>query len=429
MPSQFTSAGLALGTAYYMAPEQLRGQEIDHRADQYALAVVLYELLTGEVPQGVIKPPHQLRRSVPAGMSQAVMKRAWSRVLRHGMPIWRRSGGALRSRPGSVAGTRRAVVIVVAALLSAVVTFPWWRPWLAGTNDVPGLVGTHGSRTTESAYQQQRDEIQGAEAKRAVQQEEIGRRVAQVRKLHRSGDGGWPVTRAAGFGTLKGQVTYEGEPPATKVLFEQGKAPKDPDVCAKYGPLLSERLVVDSATNGVKNVLVYLNKPTSVSDEAKKAAAATNVVFDQNKCVFDPHVLALLANSTIALKSSDPVNHNINAKLRASSAFNQLLAPKGETKFTPTDPERTPAEVTCDIHPWMKAWWMVFNHPYFAVTDAKGYFEIKNAPAGTQKVVVWQEAVDKGGFVTAPSGDEIVFKANDTVVKDFKVEPSRVRPE
>ena len=60
----------------------------------------------------------------------------------------------------------------------------------------------------------------------------------------------------------------------------------------KDAPLISERLVVDGGTKGVKNVLVYLNKPTSVSDEAKKAAAATNVVFDQNKCVFDPHVLA-----------------------------------------------------------------------------------------------------------------------------------------
>jgi len=235
--------------------------------------------------------------------------------------------------------------------------------------------------------------------------------------------------KAEGFGTLKGQVTFAGDPPAPKVDAEKGKAAKDPDVCAKDAPLISERLVVDGGTKGVKNVLVYLNKPTGVSVEATKAAAATNVVFDQNKCVFDPHVLAILANSTIALKSSDPVNHNINAKLKASSAFNQLLAPQASTKFTPTDPERTPAEVTCDIHPWMKAWWMVFNHPYFAVTDAKGYFEIKNAPAGTQKVVVWQEAVDKGGFVTAASGEEVVIKANDSVVKEFKVEPSRLRAE
>ena len=192
--------------------------------------------------------------------------------------------------------------------------------------------------------------------------------------------------------------------------------------------MVSERLLVDGGTKGVKNVLVYLSKPTSVSDEAKKAVAAVHVLFDQDKCVFDPHVVGILNGSAITLKSSDPVNHNINAKLK-QSAYNQLLAPQGKTEFTPSGPERTPAEVTCDIHPWMKAWWMVFDHPYFAVTDAKGYFEIKNAPAGTQKVVVWQEAVDKNGFVTAPSGDEVVIKANDSVVKDFKVEPSRLRAE
>ena len=234
--------------------------------------------------------------------------------------------------------------------------------------------------------------------------------------------------RAEGFGTLKGQVTFAGDPPAPKVLFEKGKAAKDPEVCAKDAPLISERLLVDGGTKGVKNVLVYLTKPTSVSDEAKKAAAAVHVLFDQNKCIFEPHVLGILSGSAITLKSSDPVNHNINAKLK-QSAFNQLLAPQGKTEFTPSGPERTPAEVTCDIHPWMKAWWMVFDHPYFAVTDAKGYFEIKNAPAGTQKVVVWQEAVDKNGFITAPSGDEVVIKANDAVVKEFKVEPTRLRAE
>ena len=63
------------------------------------------------------------------------------------------------------------------------------------------------------------------------------------------------------------------------------------------------------------------------------------------------------------------------------------------------------------------------------MTDAKGNFEIKNAPAGTQKVVVWQEALDKNGFVTAPSGDEVVIKANDATVKDFTVDAGRVRAE
>jgi plastocyanin len=234
--------------------------------------------------------------------------------------------------------------------------------------------------------------------------------------------------KAEGFGTIKGQVVFGGDAPAPKVLFAKGSAPKDPEVCAKDAPLVSERLVVDGATKGVKNVLVYLPKPTSVSDDAKKAYSTAKIVFDQDKCVFEPHVLGMMSGAPITLKSSDPVNHNINAKLK-QSAFNQLLQGGSTTQFTPSAPERTPGEVTCDIHPWMRAWWMVLDHPYFAVTDAKGYFEIKNAPAGTQKVVVWQEALDKNGFVTAPSGEDIVIKANDATVKDFTIETGRVRAE
>ena len=85
--------------------------------------------------------------------------------------------------------------------------------------------------------------------------------------------GSAPVT-AEGWGTLKGHVVFGGDPPTPKVIAEKGKAAKDPEVCAKDAPLVSERLVVDGPTKGVRNVLVYLSKPTRINDDAKKAAAS-----------------------------------------------------------------------------------------------------------------------------------------------------------
>ena len=122
--------------------------------------------------------------------------------------------------------------------------------------------------------------------------------------------------------------------PRPRCSSTQGKAPKDPEVCAKDGPLVDEKLIVDGATKGVKNVLIYIPRPTSVSDEAKKAYSATPVLFDQEKCVFVPHVIGIMAGSAVTLKSSDPVNHNINARLKQERSTSCSL-PRGRREFTP----------------------------------------------------------------------------------------------
>jgi hypothetical protein len=88
--------------------------------------------------------------------------------------------------------------------------------------------------------------------------------------------------------------------------------------------------------------------------------------------------------------------------------------------------EPKPAEVVCDIHNWMKSYWFALGNPYFAVTDADGNFEIKNVPAGDQKVVVWAEALGPG-YLTAQSGDTIAIKAGGETSKDFTLDPSKVK--
>lgn len=73
--SQLTQTGMALGTAYYMSPEQRIGsKEIDWRTDQYALGIVLYELLAGTLPTGAVRPIGNLRKDLPKRYARALMR-------------------------------------------------------------------------------------------------------------------------------------------------------------------------------------------------------------------------------------------------------------------------------------------------------------------------------------------------------------------
>ena len=74
----------------------------------------------------------------------------------------------------------------------------------------------------------------------------------------------------------------------------------------------------------------------------------------------------------------------------------------------------------------MTSYWLVLDNPYFAVTDADGNFEIKNAPAGTQKVAVWQEATL---FVTPSSGQDVTIAAGGDTAQEFKILAAQVKPE
>ncbi|MGX5174001.1 SUMF1/EgtB/PvdO family nonheme iron enzyme [Aliikangiella sp. IMCC44653] len=73
--SQRSASGAVLGTAYYMAPEQIKGLDnIDGRADQFAIGVMLYEMLSGDVPTGRVESLHLLNKSISKKLSQTVDK-------------------------------------------------------------------------------------------------------------------------------------------------------------------------------------------------------------------------------------------------------------------------------------------------------------------------------------------------------------------
>ena len=73
--TRMTGASVVMGTPYYMSPEQLRNShEVDQRADIYSVGVVLYEVLTGNMPTGVPRPASQMLKEIPPAMDEIVAR-------------------------------------------------------------------------------------------------------------------------------------------------------------------------------------------------------------------------------------------------------------------------------------------------------------------------------------------------------------------
>ncbi len=233
----------------------------------------------------------------------------------------------------------------------------------------------------------------------------------------------------AGFGTIKGRLVWGGDQaPAPKVLQPVGQAAKDPEVCAKDAAIPDEKMVVDPENKGIRYAFAYLVRPSGENPEATRELTSKTpaVEVDQKNCRFIPRSVALHQDQSLVLKSSDPVNHNVHLTAFTNAGFNELLPANG-TASKKLVAEKRAVPLVCDIHPWMKANIMIFNHPFFAVTAADGSFEIKGVPAGAQKLVVWQEA---SGYVTpgAGSGMPVTVEAGKTVdLGEIKLDPAKAK--
>ena len=126
-----TMTGTIMGTPDYMAPEQRKGMQVDHRADIYSLGVMIYEMLCGEVPRGVFKPPsHRVEcgprvdRVVTRALQQEPAQRYQStQEMKTDVDAARTPLERAKSKPSRT----RAAAIVAACLVvvSAVVFFIW----------------------------------------------------------------------------------------------------------------------------------------------------------------------------------------------------------------------------------------------------------------------------------------------------------------
>lgn len=110
---------------------------------------------------------------------------------------------------------------------------------------------------------------------------------------------------------------------------------------------------------------------------------------DNRKCRFAPHVQAASVGQWLELKNTDSILHNDDARLGSRTLFNVGLWP-GRHLRKPMAYAGV-VRINCDVHPWMSAYVVVTEHPYHAVTDLYGDYEIEGVPPGDYTLRAWHE--------------------------------------
>ena len=191
-----------------------------------------------------------------------------------------------------------------------------------------------------------------------------------------------PVDQATA-GNISGRVMFAGTAPTPAVIRMEA----DPN-CAKAGTTATDETVVVGDNGALQNVFVYVKDGLG---NLRFPVPSNIVVLDQKGCHYVPHVLGVQVGQPMEVLNSDPTLHNVHAIPTANREFNtgQPLPGMKHTHTFSTREVMVPFK--CDVHPWMRAYIGVLDHPYFAVTRADGTFQLTGLPPGTYAVEAWHE--------------------------------------
>ena len=161
------------------------------------------------------------------------------------------------------------------------------------------------------------------------------------------------------------------------------KVYKNRDFCGSEVP--DESLLV-GPDSGVQNAVIVI----AGVQNPKAQARLRNFVLDNRNCAFVPHVQIVPVGSELSLLNSDPILHDVHARLGFETLFNVGLP--AWRRVTKRLTQTGVVHIVCDVlHTWMSAYIIVTQSPYFAVTDERGEFVIDRVPDGTYEIYVWHE--------------------------------------
>lgn len=180
-----------------------------------------------------------------------------------------------------------------------------------------------------------------------------------------------------GTASVSGKISFAGTAPAP----EKVKLSADPKCAAMHKEGL-QRAAMSVKDGGLADVLVYVKSGISGS----YPVPTEPVVLDQKGCDYSPHMVTIRAGQPMKIRNSDDTLHNIHPRPQANAEFNIGQPRQGMESTRNFEKPEVMIPVGCDVHPWMRAYISVFNHPFFAVSKEGGTFEIKGLPPGAYEI-------------------------------------------
>jgi hypothetical protein len=193
----------------------------------------------------------------------------------------------------------------------------------------------------------------------------------------------YQVVSVANGGTIKGTVSWAGPQPHLSSF----PITKDPQVCDPDSKKTRdlERLIV-GPQGGVANTVVFIK---SISSGKAFDLPPGRRSLNQHLCRYEPHILLVPESAALDMKSSDATLHTVH--MEGAATYNLPFPFQNQVVSRDMN---TPGLVNLKCnggHVWMNAEMFVAPHPYYAVTDESGAFELTDVPPGEYQLVAWHE--------------------------------------
>jgi hypothetical protein len=190
----------------------------------------------------------------------------------------------------------------------------------------------------------------------------------------------YQATTVSGGVKLTGTLDFDGVFPADTVI----QLPADAAGC---GQRITDHRVQHTGTR-IGGAIVWITDIRT----GKPLPLGRRFELVNEDCMLSPQVQAVVAPATLNVASEDVALHR-DRIINVGTGELEGIAPFNDNgEVVPFDrllDGTEQLEITCDLHPWAKAWILVLDHPYFATSEKNGTFSIEDVPPGSYHVKAW----------------------------------------